>query len=259
MRSLIFSDAHLDAVTAGMRRIDDLTKAFDTVAEVAIAEKVDNVFFLGDLGDADCGSILIRVLGVALGTGNKLGRNGIYSWWIRGNHDVNEDGSDTSTIDPIEHAERATVIKHQSLLIFDGGIEICFLPFPTRGTLYDPDAYVRSVWPGPKKCTRVIMGHCTGIPKALLGSETFDMSRGAELPFPTKAAIDCEVDFTFNGHFHKRQIVEGGINIPGSLERLRFDEEHNDPGFLIAEIPAWPKKQAVASSTTRSKRASSSR
>ena len=38
-----------------------------------------------------------------------------------------------------------------------------------------------------------------------------------------------------NGHYHRMQEA-GGVRIPGSLVRLRFDEEHNDPGFLVLEV-----------------------
>ena len=73
------------------------------------------------------------------------------------------------------------------------------------------------------------------------GSETEDMPRGREVLFPgeqTRGAVA-----RMNGHYHARQthgLGDGGpdVIIPGSLARLGFGEESNEPGFLLVDTGA---------------------
>lgn len=237
MKFLVFSDAHLDAVTAGMRRIDDLERAFDRVHALACENDVERVVFLGDLADPDCGSILVRVLDVALGLASALADDGIVSHWVAGNHDTIEDGSGFTTLRPLRAARRTFVHEVPQSFAFGGSnlVEAMFLPYAARNLRYDPEAWMQE---NSFRLSggRVVFGHMTGIDGVKLGSETYDFARGGSMPFPLEECRRQKVDLMFNGHFHREQTTPGGIRIPGSLARLRFDEEHNAPGVLIAEL-----------------------
>lgn len=237
MRFLITSDWHLDATTAGMRRGDDLDRAADRVVDLAIARSVDRFIHLGDVADPDCGSALVHVYEILLGKVRRLVRHGtIQSNFIAGNHDTIEDGSGRTTISPLRNAGERVFVYEEPALITWGDVQCCFLPFPARVLRYDPEAFMREHPFDQTARVRMVVGHCTSIDGVQLGSETYDMTRGAELMFPLAECRKQNVTFMANGHFHKQQVTESGIHIPGTLERLRFDEETNEPGVMIVDL-----------------------
>ncbi|MFA4974900.1 MAG: hypothetical protein WC683_20040, partial [bacterium] len=83
-------------------------------------------------------------------------------------------------------------------------------------------------------CSLVVAGHLC-IEGAMLGSETTDMARGRSVEFPVAACSEAEANLLCNGHYHKRQTVRG-VECPGSLVRLAFGEEHNEPRWLEVEL-----------------------
>ena len=113
-----------------------------------------------------------------------------------------------------------------------GGCDVLALPFTSRAHAYDPAEAVRQ---NGTDAPALVLGHLN-IEGIEPGSETADFPRGREvfLPVPLirerfpNATIAC-------GHYHRRQVFQG-VHIPGSLARLTFGEEENEPGFLIAEV-----------------------
>lgn len=235
MKILHTSDWHLDAVTCGMRRIGDLERAVRRTVQIAGEQRVDAYVFHGDLADPDCGSILVRVLAIAIEAARDLSSQGISNIWIAGNHDVIEDGGGISTLNPLGNLTPHTRVAEKPMILSDLGVELVLLPFPSRTRLYDPDRYLRDNPPRVGQ-RRAVLGHCTGLDGVQMGSESRDMSRGAELSFPLAACFEHGVALMANGHFHKQQLTDGGVWIPGALERLRFDEEGHTPGILITEV-----------------------
>jgi len=236
VRILHTSDWHGDAVTAGMRRIDDLEAAVQRTVDIAVERKCDAYVFHGDLADPDCGSILVRVLDMALAAAANLTRLGIPRYWIARNHDVIEGGSGVSTLRPLRTIDGVTLIEWPAMIELFDDVSAIFLPFVSRAKLYDPAEEMRQL--GARWITkhRAVFGHCTGLDGVIMGSESRDMSRGAELPFPLEECKRQNVALMANGHWHRQQRTPGGVYIPGSLERLRFDEEDHTPGILISEI-----------------------
>jgi DNA repair exonuclease SbcCD nuclease subunit len=230
------SDWHLDAVTVGMRRIDDLKAAVQRTVDIAIEKKVDAYVFHGDLADPDCGSILVRVLAIAIDTALALAHADIPSFWIAGNHDVIEDGSGLTTLHPLAQLRsKVHVYEAPEIVMWDEDCEIVFLPFTSRTALYDANEFMQRhpFTEGVKR--RMVFGHCTGLDGVVIGSESRDMARGAELPFPIAECRRQDVTLCVTGHWHRQQRTPDGVYIPGTLERLRFDEEGNAPGIFISE------------------------
>jgi DNA repair exonuclease SbcCD nuclease subunit len=69
------------------------------------------------------------------------------------------------------------------------------------------------------------------------------MPRGREIMLPMEAT--AAGDLRLSGHYHHRQTIlpAGGgspIYVIGSLARLTFGEEGNEPGFQVYEIEAPP-------------------
>jgi DNA repair exonuclease SbcCD nuclease subunit len=83
----------------------------------------------------------------------------------------------------------------------------------------------------------LIVGHLT-VPSAERGSESGEFARGRDLVFPVEACRDRWGDraVLVNGHYHRRQVTRDGVNIPGSLARLRHDEEQHEPGYLAIDF-----------------------
>jgi len=220
MKLLVTSDWHLDHVTLGVSRFEELRSAVQETIDAAIRERVDGYVFTGDLCDPDAGTSVFRCVELAQRTANVLHKNGIPSFWLAGNHDVIEDGRGSSTLSPLREVEGATVIEEPMLIK-----GLAFLPFtsPSRG--YDPETFLRTCGATPA----VIFAHLN-VPGMHPGEETTEMPRGREVMFPLDFAKK-ERPMLVNGHYHRAATLP--VYIPGSLARLTFGEEAYDPGFAI--------------------------
>ena len=232
MKLLVTSDWHLDASTAGIARFADVAASIDWTVEQAIANKVDLYLFLGDLCDPDANRTPACV-SKAIRTAHALQRAGIESRWLVGNHDVIEDGSGTCTLEPLGAAGLPLRNKPSSEVI--GGVMFVWLPFTPRTGTYDPEAFVRSIPSAPSFKHYVVAGHLN-VPGVIPGSETHDMPRGRDVWFPVDAVrAHLKGALMMNGHYHGVD-TDSLVVIPGSLERLTFNEERHVPSCLLVEI-----------------------
>ena len=247
MKILVTGDWHTDAITAGVDRAEDVATAIGETVEAAIREEVDLYLFLGDLCDPD-GVRSHRAAALGVHTAARLRHYGIASRWLVGNHDVIEDGSGSHTLAGISALSFGQRLGREDAKVYDAptveaigarggpGVDLVALPFTPRSHAYDPAAFIEEL-PGRVGAAMpvLIAGHLN-IEGIGPGSETLDMPRGRDVFFPVEA---CRKRFPnallLNGHYHTRQIFNG-IVIPGSLERLTFGEERNEPGYLIVEI-----------------------
>jgi len=234
MRIVVSGDWHLDTITAGVPRFTDIERAVNELSEYIIQNRANAFVFLGDLANPDSGSITIRAITVALRFAHKLAACGIPSIWIAGNHDVVDDSESRSTLTPLSIL--AHVIEPLPVLLpLSPTVDGLFLPFPPRTAKYDPEERTRKLCAGRDKAKKLVaFGHLS-IVGAQMGSESFDMARGGDVLYPFAALDEDGVSMRFNGHYHHRQETSGVI-MPGTLERLRFDEENNRPGWLTIEV-----------------------
>lgn len=246
LKIVVFTDLHLDEHTAGVPRFDDVAGAVRQVVQHAVAWRADLVLCLGDALNPDRGSAVFRCMRVLFEAATTLTRERIRNYWIRGNHDVIEDGSDESVLTPLRALERDYFTK-----VFDApalvdvlregktAARVLALPYPSAAAPYDPDAWVReNVISREQIFPLIVAGHLqfTGITP---GEESEDMGRGRDVPFPLDALAEVEapVKLFVNGHYHRGQ-VHRGVIIPGSMVRLRFGpQEAVEPRFLKFEIP----------------------
>jgi hypothetical protein len=116
-------------------------------------------------------------------------------------------------------------------------VPIIVLPFPASHSMYDPADVIHEYGDGElKKADRVVViGHLS-LSGAKMGSESADMARGRAIEWPIAAIKEYWPDaIMVGGHYHRQQTCNGVI-FPGSLARLGFDEETNEPGYLILEV-----------------------
>jgi DNA repair exonuclease SbcCD nuclease subunit len=252
MKILATSDWHVDASTAGFDRGDDISAAVWETVEVAAREKVDLYLFLGDL--CDPGTMRShRAEAVAVRTAAALWfRHRIPSRWLTGNHDVIEDGSGSHTLAGVvglahglhetEHSGYIGVLASpyvepvlQNFVRASQMIDMIYLPFTPRSHGYDPEDWVRKCGAGSHGRKVIVAAHLN-IEGIESGSETAEMPRGRDVFLPLDAIRERWPDaLVLNGHYHRRQVYKGVV-VPGSLERLTFGEERNQPGFLIVEV-----------------------
>lgn len=244
MRCLITSDWHLDAVTAGVERYEDVAEAAASTVAAAVARQVDLFVFLGDLTNP--GTVRShRAVAFLASVLMRLGAEGIHGVFLPGNHDVVEDGHGTTTLAPIAEAfpDIATFATRPSFgMLLGEGLPFIAMPYTARSGDYDPAAFaeeavaelmkLRKKWVWPP----IVLGHLW-LQGAIEGGEA-EMPRGRELVWPVEvnAAFAREniQPLLVNGHYHAGGRV-GDVIIPGSLQRLTFGEEGNIPGYLIAE------------------------
>lgn len=247
MRFIISSDWHSDASTSGVDRFVEIERAAFTVADAAIAAHRDGTetafIFGGDLCDPDT-TRSFRAIGLAIDVALYLAKNYIPSLWIAGNHDVIENDRGSTTLEPlVKLAKRdiAITVAETPMYWSKWGREnlVLALPYTARARSYDPTEFVLrgsdhdvvSVMP------QLGIGHLTVL-SAERGSESDDFARGRDMIFPVEACRKRWGDrcILVNGHYHRKQVTKDGVNIPGSLARLRHDEEQHEPGYLVIEV-----------------------
>lgn len=247
MKILATSDWHGDASMRGYSRFDEVRDAVWHTVQEAIERKVDVYAFLGDLTDPDSGSCVFRVMGLAIAVAEHLRLRGITSIWIAGNHDVMENGKHEhaeTTLRPLVDLARISRSAPTGALIhvFEdpgeltiGATRFVLLPYTSTNNAYDAAKFCEQTVIGPGD---IVLGHLM-VPGVIPGEETNEMPRGRDVVFPL-AETAC-ASYRLNGHYHRPQAFDprdGGppILIPGSVARLTFGEERNEPSFLCFEV-----------------------
>lgn len=237
-RFVVTSDWHLDAITAGKERFEEIERAATHVVRYAILEKADAFVFMGDL----CNPMSARAHRadeVVVRLATDLGRAGVRSYWLVGNHDVIEDGRGTHTLKALEGLVRnddggmVNVFDAGTILSPHPGAAFMMLPYPAATHGYDLPALIESI--KTTACSTLMVFSHYDIAGAFPGSESRDMKRGRGVLLPVGLIRDTAIEsgkrvFFMNGHYHAAQDI-AGVKIPGSIARLRFDEETNEPGF----------------------------
>jgi len=244
----VSSDWHLDAVTNGVRRFDELRDAVQQTAQAAVDAGAIAYLFTGDLCDPDTGSALFRCVEVAVGIATFLAVHGIPSYWIPGNHDVIEDGFADTTLSPLRGVgEMVYVLDRPQLVFLRDTIAMVALPFTSTALTYDPAKAFDEVAGDLPEGVPVIVAAHLNVPGAVPGSETHEMPRGRDVWFPyehIEQKLSGRERLYVQGHYHgKGQVWPKGegvgepINIVGSLARLTFGERMNTPSYMVIDVP----------------------
>lgn len=236
---VVSSDWHLDAITSGQRRLDDIIPAIEQTIDIAIYQDADFYIMLGDLTDPNnvrSHRAIAQTLSLPLS--DDAPHQTFESVFITGNHDVIEDGSGDHTMLALKR--HYTVFDRPYIMQVVSGsgkaINVVALPFTPSSHSYDPSKFIEDnhVRINPEFPT-LVLGHLN-IEGITPGSETDDMPRGREVFWPFKAVKKYLPDAIYlNGHYHNPQVYRD-IIIPGSLVRLSFGEVTNKPSFLVLEI-----------------------
>lgn len=235
------SDLHADWATLGVSRFDEVAEGLRRAEQEAIKLK-DSIFLcLGDIADPDTGGMTFKAIELVIRTACNLARHKIHSIWLAGNHDVNNTGEGATTLTPLKavRPQLISAVERPEILIIPhkkkGASRFVCLPFTEPSHGYDPAEFCREAEVDENT---IVLSHLM-LPGIVPGSESLDMPRGRQVAFPCKETAKAKL--RLQGHFHKRQKFDpkdGGvpIQIIGSLARLTFAEESNDPAILVIEV-----------------------
>lgn len=252
MKIVVTSDWHGDWSTLGVRRYDEVARAVGESIDAAINENADAYICLGDVADPDTGGDTCMAQYLAMNAACKLARHGIPSIWIRGNHDVWEDGTGACVLTPMKALEDndapVYVATSPRVVWLRDDVAVLCLPFTPVSHAVDIEMMAAALFPTMHtaedgairpQSPRVIVASHLSVPGVVAGEETHEMPRGREIVYPfeaTKTAV-----LRLQGHYHARQQFDPGdggppLIIPGSLARLTFGDETHDPGYLVIDL-----------------------
>jgi len=244
MRIVVCSDLHLDWVSSGVSRFDEVAAAVDRIVDVAIEREADAWLFAGDAMNPDSGSCVFRCLDVLVRATGRCHRNGIRSILIAGNHDTIEDGRSDTTLSPLRSLPGVDVLESPRLIVLTdkNGLEVQLLglPYVSTSNDYSPAAVIDRECGGIGPLLVVEHLNVRGI---VPGSETDDMPRGRSVWFPDEEVMDVarrRPTTVIGGHFHRaqRHTCPSGleVRIVGSVCVLTHGEEANSPSFLVVDL-----------------------
>jgi DNA repair protein SbcD/Mre11 len=269
-RILHFADAHIDIAAHGRHdpasglpvRVLDFLKAFDTIVDTAIDERVDLVLFAGDAyKDRTPAPTFQREWGKRM---MRLSAAGIRTLLLVGNHDLSPamgratalQEYETLQVPNIYCAQRPTFLTPDNL--FGLPLQVMALPWVSRSTLMatlnmiDADAnqiysqlearlkeLVEKWFERADPDLPVVLAAHASVEGAKYGGERSVML-GADLVLSGSLVRDRRLDYVALGHIHKAQDINDGLHppvvYPGSIERVDFGEAADDKYFVIANV-----------------------
>lgn len=238
MKIVVASDFHLDHISQGVDRFDELNAAVTEVVRYVVDKKnhCDLFIFLGDLCDPDGGTRMFRSLELAMYAAVTMTTHDIPNIWIAGNHDVIEDGSGRTTLSPMRCFTGQ--LKKQTHLFETPGcmeinrVQLMVLPFTASSHAYNAEQEIAKA---NLRADAIILSHLN-VPGIVPGEEATDMARGRSISLPPSKVLKGKT--VLQGHIHQAQTFQYGdskVHIPGSLARLTFGAETHTPGFMVFE------------------------
>jgi DNA repair exonuclease SbcCD nuclease subunit len=232
------SDWHLDASTDGVPRWDEIEALVEQSVNCAIEEHADYYVFCGDLCDPD-GWNVWRSVSKLIEIAGRLADAGIKFIAVAGNHDVVDDGLGSTTLSPLASSGAAFHVFEQPGEVIcpstrKGEPDVRFVgfPFTALSHRYDPFDALRR-YGREKKGEQIVVLEHLNVSGVGVGSETKDFARGREVIFPLEEVQRKWPNaLILGGHYHRSQNFRG-LEIIGSLARLRHDEEDHDPAILV--------------------------
>lgn len=252
MKILVTSDWHVDAVTAGVERLPELAEYVSALEGAVHDQKIDLVLNLGDCWDPGSvqdprwGRFVYQSFVHLAEAAREQSSNDVGLIAIPGNHDVVDRSEPTSTLSPLAVAgPRAVAVLEEPTLYRLGGVAFLALPYVSRafertdGYRRTYDDAIEAALKAARSSPLVVFAHLA-FEGMVPGSESTDMARGREVPFPVDVVGELGASVVLNGHYHARQTIRRGaldIEIPGAPIRFTFGEAKDGPrGFLVVEV-----------------------
>jgi DNA repair exonuclease SbcCD nuclease subunit len=249
---IIYGDQHYDLKTEGIDRTNDIDDAHNQIIDYAIdlKGKKRRVVVL-NMGDMFHGTRpRSEVIATAIRTLRKLEEEGIQTYIVAGNHDVIDQQGRTSALEPILAIGFEFVNIVHDITRFEPypGLNVICLPHISKAKAVSEGYKTAQEYIDAKSVEieeeidddtkNIVIGHMN-IAGAKTGTETY-MIKGAHEDFPRVLKDSDKIDYIFNGHIHRPQIVPnpGGapIIVTGDIQTNDFGERLDTKIFFHLEL-----------------------
>lgn len=250
MKILHFSDTHIgvdsiggiDPETRINNRVLDYLEMLDSIIDFSRDEDVDLAIFTGDAFHVNnpkpiyLNEFSKRIIELRKQCPVAL---------LVGNHDMTRSSS-ASAIEIYNSLQMEGIIigNKIEMKVVDtkaGKIQLTMLPYPSNKSIEEISKQLKqAVKKIDKKLPSIMLGHFS-VKNAMTGSEV-SYSMGATSEISIDDIARPEFDYVALGHIHKHQNLTVGMDdtppvvYAGSIERVSFNEEKEDKGFVLVEI-----------------------
>lgn len=241
----------LDSATGIHSRIADFLATLDKLVDYAIGNQVDAVLICGDVfKNREPDVTQQREFAKRV---KRLSDAGIKVYIIVGNHDLHNAAGKATSVEIYDVVDLPGVYvrRRPTVDVLDtrrGAFQVVALPYASPTNLAVEGATMEEISIGMREklgnllnilmqkldpsLPVVVMAHFSLI-GAMAGSERAIML-GREVMLPVGFFARSEIDYVAMGHIHKHQVLydKPPIVYCGSLDRVDFNEEKEDKGFV---------------------------
>ncbi len=267
LRIVHLADIHLgtelygkpNPATGLSTRVDDFLASLDQVVEAALSERVDLVLLCGDIyRTRDPNPTYQREFAVRV---HRLASAGVPVFLLVGNHDLPLATGRASSVDifaalavPNVYVGRRPDLHR--IQTPSGPLQVAALPWVLRSALFLKDEYRHKTLEEINRATAekierivrdlaqrldpslpaVLAAHASVL-GAVYGSEQGVML-GQDIALQKSVVANPAFDYVALGHVHKHQVLATRplTVYAGSIDRLDFGEEHEQKGYVLAEV-----------------------
>lgn len=245
---VLVGDQHYDLKTEGIDRNDDILDANMQAINYCLELKNNGEkVILINAGDVFHGTRpRAETIAKVIEVHRILEDNEIDTYIISGNHDVIDQVGRTSALEPL----LATGFKHINIyhdvtkIELSSGVYLIAIPHISKvkaveNGFRNAQEYIDAKSTEINKSlneddTNIVIAHLN-ITGAKIGSEEF-MIKGSHEEFPEVIKKSNKIDYIFNGHFHKAQLIDNPDGAPiviiGNIQRNDFGERYDKKYFF---------------------------
>lgn len=250
MKIVATSDWHADAVSAGVPRLAEVRAGVLAAARAAADLHADLFVFAGDLADPDTGGEVLDAVSLVVQVARKVAAAGVPAVYVAGNHDVREDGSGRTTLQPLGAAfagDPLVTVAELPVILF-ARVDVPFtadvlcLPFTPTSHGYDPEEWASRVSTDDCGVPLLVVSHLS-VRGVVPGEEASEMPRGRDVWLPDEAlarVAERRPVLVLQGHYHRRQrhTCPSGLTVEVVGAAARFSHGQADclPGYLVVDF-----------------------
>lgn len=240
MKILIFSDLHIHPHKRSTDRLDDCIEALDWIFKIAIAKKIKNIVFLGDLFHDRQKIDVLTYQKTFEVFENYLCNNELNLYLLLGNHDLwHYQKMDVSSVNPLRKLPGIKVVNSPCALEISDGTEDFFFGFlPYTHDPIEDLKVVEKDWKSKvlKEQLKVLGGHISvdGAVWNIRHNTTSDVTIEHDGDMVRVGPdIFKKWDRVFLGHYHAEQKLNSKVEYVGSPLQLSFGEAFQKKHVII--------------------------
>lgn len=243
MKSIIFSDIHINSHKKSIDRLEDCIEVLDWVFKSAIEKNVNNIIFLGDLfHDRQKIDVLTYHKTYEILEKHLL-KNEINLYLLLGNHDLwHYEKTDVSSVNPFRNLPGVQVIDKPCVKKISDDYLFAFLPF-THNPLEDLKQ-IEKEWKLECKKNKIdpikILGGHIAVDGAVWNVKYGTFSEVAIEHDGDMIKIGSNVfsywEKVFLGHYHAEQKLSNKVEYVGSPLQLNFGEAFQKKHIVLYDF-----------------------